>query len=101
MSFSEIISMYPVVFFSKKECPYCVHLEKDLESLEIPFQKLMLDNETHLRDMLIEFTSCKTVPQLFIGGKFVGGYKEFTTLCGTGKINSYLAPLGLSANLDF
>lgn len=94
-----LVNSQAVVFFSKDECPHCVALSNDLDSLQLPYRKVMLESD--LRESLIELTGCKTIPQLFIGGRFVGGYKEFTTLCGTGRINQLLAPFGFSAVLDF
>ena len=95
----KIVQTDTVVFFSKSECPNCDKLQSDLVSIGIPFKKVTL--ESHLRDDLVEYTKCKTVPQLFIGGKFIGGYREFTTLCGTGKLEALLEPYGLTANIDF
>lgn len=97
-----IINSDPVVFFSKQECPYCDMLEADLEAMHIPFKKVNLDsNNINIRDALLDITKCKTVPQLFIGGIFKGGYKEFTALCGTGKLESLLEPFGIKIDLDF
>lgn len=100
-SVEDIISEYPLIFFSKEECPFCDKLEADLLSIGLGayYKKVMLESD--LREELIELTKCKTVPQLFIGGKFVGGYKEFSILCGTGGIEKLLKPLGIEANLDF
>jgi len=94
-----IVNSDPVVFFSKHECPYCDMLEADLEAMHVPFKKVILDN--NIRDALLDLTKCKTVPQLFIGGVFKGGYKEFTALCGTGKLESLLEPFGIKIDLDF
>ena len=79
-----------VVFFSKTDCKYCDMLERDLRAMDVPYKKVML-NETDLRDDLIESTGVKTVPQLFIAGKFIGGYSEFTKLCTTSPVFSNFA----------
>lgn len=95
----DLINQQPVVFFSKTDCPYCDMLEDDLTSMQIPYEKIMLTPE--IREPLIELTKCKTVPQLFIGGVFMGGYKEFSALCGTGKITSQLSKFGINPFFDF
>lgn len=89
----------PVVFFSKENCVYCDMLETDLISMEIPYKKVMLTN--NIRSALVEYTKCLTVPQLFIGGVFHGGYKEFSTLSGTGRLESLLSKFGIIVSLDF
>lgn len=98
-SLEDIIKSSPVLFFSNANCSYCDLLEEDMVSMNIPYKKVML--ETYIRNDLVSLTKCKTVPQLFIGGKFIGGYKEFSTLCGTGKIISILEQYGITPFLDF
>ena len=88
-----------VVFFSKDECPHCVSLENDLSSMSIPYKKVMLESD--LREKLVEYTNHKTVPQLFIGGSFIGGYSEFVRLANSGSINRLLKPLGIVPVIDF
>jgi glutaredoxin 3 len=83
-----IIRSSVVVFFSKPNCPYCIKLEADLASMQVAYLKVVLENR--LRDALIELTSQKTVPQLFIGGVFVGGYDNFSTMCATGMLDALL-----------
>jgi glutaredoxin len=75
------ISPSTVVYFSHPNCPFCDKLESDLLSLEIKFEKVLLTDEN--RNELIALTNCKTVPQLFIGKKFIGGYREFCVLCSS------------------
>jgi glutaredoxin 3 len=98
---TNIVNEQAVVVFSKENCVYCVLLQKDLDSMQIPYKKVMIDNNTNIKEQLIEFTKCKTVPQLFIGGKFIGGYNDFTRLCGTGRLEQLLAPFNIPVNIDF
>lgn len=98
---TSIINEEPVVIFSKENCVYCVLLQKDLDSMQIPYKKVMIDNNNNIKEKLIEFTKCKTVPQLFIGGKFIGGYNDFSRICGTGRLEQLLFPFNISVNIDF
>jgi len=95
-----IIHHNPVVVFSKDECVYCDKLVADLEAMKVPFIKIDII-ESNLRESLIAHTGCKTVPQLFIGGTFIGGYSEFSKLCGVGKIETLLAPFNIIPVIDF
>lgn len=100
----ELINSAPVVFFSKDQCRYCDLLEEDLSSLHIPFKKIKIEDK--FKEELIEFTSLKTVPQLFIGGQFIGGYSEFTKLLlnpdfEKSELVKILKPLGIHPVLDF
>ena len=96
----DCISQFPIVFFSKTDCHYCVKLEDDLISLGIKDYKKVMVTEQN-RDDLIATTNCKTVPQLFIGGKYIGGYTEFSRLCATQQIDTLLEPFGIKPTYDF
>lgn len=94
-----LIKTHPVIFFSKDDCPYCDKLADYLTELRItPFKKVMLESD--IREALIEMTSCKTVPQLFINGKFIGGYTDFVKITPQ-RLEQLLAPIGITPYIDF
>lgn len=95
-----IIQGSPVVVFSKPECHYCDKLAADLRAMDIPFHKIDL-NEYNLKEPLIQYTGNKLVPQLFIGGKYIGGYEEFAKLCAVNKIEALLQPFNIVPVIDF
>lgn len=91
-----------VFFFSREECPYCVMMSKDLDYLEIPFEKIMIPREDiAARDTLVSMTKLKTFPQLFIGNEFIGGYDALTKLIMTNQLQVKLASVGISMKEDF
>lgn len=71
----KIIQSSPVVVFSKDTCPYCQRLEADLQRYCIPYKKVTVTPA--IREELISYTKCKTVPQLFINSRFIGGFTDF------------------------
>lgn len=101
MNLNTIISKDSVVVFSKDECHYCDKLVADLTAMCIPFQKYNLNDLTDIKDELVIMTGCKTVPQLFIGGAFIGGYQDFAKLCSVGKLEKLLQPIGITPIIDF
>uniref|UniRef100_A0A672KHW9 Glutaredoxin domain-containing protein n=1 Tax=Sinocyclocheilus grahami TaxID=75366 RepID=A0A672KHW9_SINGR len=58
-----MIDSHQVLVFSKSFCPYCVKLQK---------QWVMSDG-TNYQDLLHEMTGQKTVPNVFINKKHIGG----------------------------
>jgi glutaredoxin len=92
---------YPVVVFSKQGCKYCNLLLDDLEKLNIPYQKFDITNNIRLRDQLVNYTNVKTVPQIFIMGKFLGGYNEFAGLVATRHLDKLLAGANLIADYTY
>lgn len=81
-----------VVFFSKADCDFCEKLESDLKALDISYTKVLVTDV--VKPLLIAHTSCLSVPQLFIGKKFIGGYREFSVLCATNRLEAELHAIG-------
>eukprot|EP01032_Pedospumella_encystans_P023183 gene23183-26247_t len=65
-----------VVVFSKSSCPYCVKTKSTLSSLDIPFHAIELDKRADgadIQDELLALTKQRTVPNVFVNGKHIGG----------------------------
>lgn len=80
------ITMYTTGF-----CPYCKMAENLLRSkgvTEIEMIRVDLDPEQRL-DMM-DKTGRRTVPQIYIGDRHVGGYDDLTRLDHQGELVSLL-----------
>jgi glutaredoxin len=88
-----------VVFFSKDGCKFCDMLTDDLDTMRIPYKKVIIDSD--IRETLIISTGCLTVPQLFINSEFIGGYSEFKQLCTNGTIITLLSRFDIIPYIDF
>ena len=77
----ETISKNTCVMYTKPGCIYCHKLKQDLGALNLAYKEVVVDPMTSEyasdRDRLIKVTNHKTFPQLFISGKFIGGYDSF------------------------
>jgi len=92
-----MVNKYPVVVFSKTYCPYC---KRALEALRIegvkgkPFLNVIdltaMENSGEVQDTLQEMTGRRTVPNVFVGGKSIGGGDETTGLQRDGKLRPLL-----------
>jgi len=87
--------MPDVVIYTTDYCPYCRRAEAFLESLGVAFKNVDVTNDPAMREKLVEMTQgLRTVPQIFIDGKSIGGYSDMMALHSKGQ----LAPLlGLSS----
>ena len=79
--------MNKVVMYSKDYCPYCARAkalltERGVTDLDI----IRIDQDPAQRDVMIERTGRRTVPQIFIGGKHVGGCDELVALDRSGGL---------------
>jgi glutaredoxin 3 len=76
-----------VVMYSTAVCPYCVRAERLLLSRGVAeIEKIRVDLDPARRAEMMEKTSRRTVPQIFIGDTYVGGCDELFALDQAGKL---------------
>jgi glutaredoxin 3 len=72
--------MADTVVWSKNGCPYCDQAKALLDSSGIRYEERNISENTELRETLLETLdqvnpgAPKTVPQIWLHGKFVGDY---------------------------
>ena len=92
--FNDRISKNKVVIFSQTTCGYCTLAKDLLDSLNIQYKSIELNMSDNcpksdcrpLKQVLIKQTGMKTVPQIFINGKLIGGYTELNNLAENGEL---------------
>ncbi|XP_068643160.1 glutaredoxin-like [Aristolochia californica] len=98
----EIVSSNPVVVFSKTYCGYCTRVKQLLNQLGANYKVIELDAESDgnaIQSALAEWTGQRTVPNVFIGGKQIGGCDAVTSTHSGGKLVPLLTEAGaLSAS---
>merc|ERR1712055_531521 len=86
----ECISSKSVVVFSKSYCPFCDMAKNALKQGGITDYLLIeLENRedcNEIQDYLQKLTGGRTVPRVFIHGKFIGGGSEVQQLQSQGKL---------------
>ncbi|KAJ6760744.1 GLUTAREDOXIN-C1 [Salix purpurea] len=73
---NEIASSAPVVVFSKTYCGYCNRVKNLLTQVGATYKVIELDelsDGSQIQSALAHWTGLGTVPNVFIGGKHVGG----------------------------
>ncbi len=68
--------MRTVTVYSSDICTMCNSVEKLLEARDIPYEKIMIDEESAEHRELEQRTGMKTLPQVFIGSLLIGGWQE-------------------------
>ncbi|KGN51374.1 glutaredoxin-C6 [Cucumis sativus] len=98
----EIVASNPVAVFSKSYCPFCVQVKRLLTKLGVSFKAIELDTESDGREIqaaLAQFTGQRTVPNVFIGGKHIGGCDDTMALNSSGRLVPLLAEAGAIAKV--
>ncbi len=76
-----------VVMYSTAVCPYCTMAERLLQSRGVEtIEKIRVDQDTSLREEMIEKTGRRTVPQIYIGDTHVGGFDDLSALDKAGGL---------------
>jgi glutaredoxin 3 len=68
--------MRKVTIYSSEICTLCNSVENLLNVREIPYEKIMIDEDSAEHTELTERTGMTTLPQVFIGSMLIGGYQE-------------------------
>ncbi len=84
--------MKSVEIYTKATCGFCMRAKKLLEIKKIAFEEYPVDGGGPKRDEMIERSGGRaTVPQVFIGGKHIGGCDALMALEQDGKLDELLA----------
>ncbi|ASC65061.1 glutaredoxin 3 [Achromobacter denitrificans] len=79
--------MNKVVMYSKDYCPYCARAKSLLEQRGVTdLEIIQIDRDPAQRDVMIERTGRRTVPQIFIGDTHVGGCDDLMALDRSGGL---------------
>ncbi len=76
--------------YSKNYCPFCDRAKALLKRKGADFTEINLEGKTEEMMALIKETGMRTVPQIFIGDEFIGGFSELSELDNQGKLDGKL-----------
>jgi glutaredoxin 3 len=72
-------------------CPFCWRAKKLLNAKGVPFEEFDVDSDPRLRAEMTERShGGRTVPQVFIDGKPVGGSDDLAALEASGELDRLL-----------
>jgi len=83
--------MAEVLMYSTASCPFCTLAERLRARGVTDVPKIRVDLEPARRGEMIERTGRRTVPQIFIGERHVGGYDDLVVLDREGALLPLLA----------
>ena len=72
--------MAAVRMYSTRQCSYCTAAVRLLEKKGVAVETIYVDERPDQRAAMIETTGRSSVPQIFIGARHVGGYRELAAL---------------------
>jgi len=80
--------MAEVIIYSTGTCPICDKTKTLLTKWNIPYEELRVDlSQSALKEMLEKTEHARTVPQILIRDKWIGGFSELTELHMDGELD--------------
>lgn len=81
------MSQPAIVVYATGWCPYCQRARALLAKKGLEFKEIDVEDDGKLREEMIARSGKRTVPQIFIGDKHVGGCDDLLALDGSGELD--------------
>jgi cysteine synthase A len=96
----------PLVLFALEWCEFCWSLRKLFATCGIPYRAIDLDSTAYqqgdrggqIRAVLAARTGSRTIPQVFVGGQYIGGAMETLDMYKDGRLQRLLAAHGVACD---
>jgi glutaredoxin 3 len=83
--------MAKVLMYTSAYCPYCTNAERLLHSKGVTdIEKVQIDTAPELKIAMMEKTGRRTVPQIYIDERYVGGFDDLRALDLAGELDLLL-----------
>ena len=83
-----------IIIYTKDNCPYCTYAKQLLEKKGAIYKEIAIDKDTDESKKAMEFMSSKelrTVPQIMINNKLIGGYDDLQALENDNQLDALLS----------
>jgi glutaredoxin 3 len=75
-----------VEVYTTTSCPYCVSAKRLLQTRGVAFEEIDVGRDAEARAEVLRRSGRRTVPQIFIDGRAVGGFEELAALDAEGEL---------------
>lgn len=82
--------MAKIIVYSTAQCPYCVWAKQFLESKHLVYEEIRIDLNVEKRAEMERLSGRRTVPQILINDKAIGGYDDLIQLSKKGELDILL-----------
>jgi glutaredoxin 3 len=87
--------MARVEIYTTQVCPFCVRAKALLKRKGVEFEEIDVTDDAALRERMVELAGGRrTVPEIFINGKIIGGFDELNALERKGQLDELLGQPG-------
>ena len=79
-----------VIVYTTNYCPYCFGAKAFLRSKKVEFEEIDVTDDPPRRAEMERLSAHRTVPQIFVDGRSIGGYDDIRRLAATGELDRLL-----------
>lgn len=83
--------MKDIKVYTRTFCSYCDMTKNLLKSRKLDFEEIDLTHDMELREKLANPHKWRTLPMIFIGEEFIGGFRELAELDKQGQLTEKLS----------
>ncbi|MEA3141413.1 MAG: glutaredoxin 3 [Gammaproteobacteria bacterium] len=84
----------PVTVYVADWCPYCQRAKELLVQKNVVINEINVEDDEKFREEMIARSKRRTVPQIFIGDKHVGGCDDLFALDRSGELDPLIQGAG-------
>ncbi len=82
--------MAEILIYTTKTCPYCVRAKMLFDKKGVSYKELDASDEKIREDMIQKTGGKRTVPQIFINGRYIGGSDDLYALESKNELDTLL-----------
>jgi glutaredoxin 3 len=79
-----------ILVYTTTNCPYCDRAKELLTRKGVSYEEVRVDEDDASRDEMVSRSQRRTVPQIFINGKHIGGSDDLHELDIRGELDDLL-----------
>ena len=84
--------MAPVKVYSTGSCLFCMKAKNMLDKWQIEYEETRIDQDQAAMKEFVEVTNgARTVPQIFVEGKLIGGFTDLVDLHMDGELDHLMS----------
>jgi glutaredoxin 3 len=89
------VIMSKVVMYTTGICPFCIMAKRIFDDLDVAYEEIRVDKHPEKRQEMMKITNRRTVPQVFIGDRHVGGCDDTQDALRSGQLKVWLKEAGI------
>ncbi len=84
------MSQPKIVMYCGRFCGYCTAAERLLQSKNVKYERIKVDEDPSMFEHMMKITGRRTIPQIFIDDRHIGGFDDLVAINHSGELDTLL-----------